>query len=116
MMVCVRLPLRIVSEANSSDHWRKVAARKKTHRSTARLVLKKHARPVTDGQIKISLIRLAPRVLDGDNLQSGFKATRDGVADWLGIDDGSARLKWAYHQERGAAKEYAAIVQIEWNV
>ncbi|MGL4648999.1 MAG: hypothetical protein ACRC1H_06310, partial [Caldilineaceae bacterium] len=73
-------------------------------------------RPITDGKIKINLIRLAPRVLDGDNLQSGFKATRDGVADWLGIDDGSSRLSGEYGQEHGASNEYAAIVRVEWDV
>ena len=27
-----------------------------------------------------------------------FKATRDGVADWLGVDDGDKRLSWRYAQ------------------
>ena len=32
-------------------------------------------------------------------------------ADWLGIDDGSDRLTWAYAQLPG---EYEAEVQVRW--
>lgn len=114
MMVCVRLPLQIISEANSRDHWRKSSARKKEHRAIARAVLQQHARPMHEGAVKILLTRIGPRTLDDDNLASGFKACRDGVADWLGIDDGSPRLAWSYTQAKGAVKEYAAIVAVEW--
>lgn len=114
MVVCVRLPIRIISEANSRQHWRKAAARKKEHRTTARLVMQQHARPMNDGPITITLTRIAPRVLDDDNLASGFKAARDGIADWLGIDDGSKRLAWRYGQSKSKPGEYAAIVSVEW--
>ena len=114
MMVCVRLPLKIISEANSRDHWRKSAERKKEHRMIARAILQQHARPMHNGSVRILLTRIGPRVLDDDNLASGFKACRDGVADWLGIDDGSPRLAWSYDQSKGSAREYAAIVAVEW--
>jgi len=39
-------------------------------------------------------------------------AVRDGVADAIGIDDGSARIEWKYAQEKGKPKEYAVIVGI----
>lgn len=111
----VVLPLRIISEANTRQHWRKAAERKRTHRQTARLVLQQYARPMGDGaSFRIELTRIAPRKLDDDNLQSGFKATRDGVADWLGIDDGSSRIAWVYSQEKGAAGHYAARVRVVW--
>ena len=58
------------------------------------------------------LTRIAPRQLDGDNLQSAFKATRDGVADWLGIDDGDKRLDWQYRQRSGGAKVYAVELEV----
>ena len=51
--------------------------------------------------MQITLTRIAPRTLDDDNLAAGFKATRDRVADWLGVDDGDKRLTWRYAQERG---------------
>ena len=115
-VVCVLLPLHIVSEANAREHWRKVAARKKSHRFNATVWLMNKKRPETDEPITITLTRIAPRVLDDDNLSSGFKAARDGVADWLGIDDGSKRLRWLYAQRRGRTGEYAAEVRVEWAV
>lgn len=115
-MIRTELPLKILSEANGREHWRKVADRKKLHRQTARLILQQYARPMReDAQFLIRLTRIAPRTLDDDNLASGFKATRDGVADWLGIDDGSPRIVWQYSQERGAARHYAARVEVQWS-
>lgn len=62
------------------------------------------------------LMSANPDQLDGDNLQSGFKATRDGVADWLGINDGSPRLQWSYYQRQGLPKQYAAEVVVMWEL
>jgi hypothetical protein len=114
-VIDVRLPLRIVSEANMREHWRKVSQRKKDQRVTARLVLQQYARPNSEtAVVSVMLTRIAPRKLDDDNLQSGFKATRDGVADWLGIDDGSPRIMWQYRQSKGRPGEYAAQVEVKW--
>lgn len=110
----VTLPLKIVSEANQRCHWREKSARVKQHRSTARLMMAAEAGPAPDapGMI-ITLTRIAPRELDDDNLASGFKAVRDGVADWLGIDDGSKRLRWLYAQRKGRPGQYAAEVHVD---
>ena len=114
-MIVVDIPVRIISEANSRQHWRKAAVRKKVHRQTARLVLQQYARPMGESeQFTITLTRVAPRKLDDDNLASGFKAVRDGVADWLGIDDGSPRIKWEYAQHKGASGHYSAWVRVQW--
>ena len=114
MKVFLTLPLKIISEANSRQHWRQAAPRKALHRATARAMCQQHARPRHDGPITITLTRIAPRTLDDDNLASGFKAVRDGVADWLGIDDGSKRLAWRYAQAKGAPNGYAAEIVVEW--
>lgn len=118
-MICVLLPIRIISEANMRSHWRMKARRVRFHRSTAYVMMRKvmpasgafGAFPVT-----ITLTRIAPRVLDDDNLQSGFKAARDGVADWLGLDDGDKRITWLYGQRKGKPGEYAAEVRVEWEM
>ncbi len=110
----VTLPIRIESEANKRENFWKVAARKKSHRNTALLVLSKElGRAPPTGHLVITLTRIAPRQLDDDNLASGFKAARDGVADWLGVDDGHPSLKWQYDQRKGGKGEYAAEVAIE---
>lgn len=118
------LPIRVISEANGREHWARKAARAKLHRSTARVAMNL-LNPTFDRvydrfwlyddrvKLTVTLTRIAPRVLDSDNLASGFKATRDGIADWLGIDDGSPLLTWRYAQRRGAPKEYSVEVRIE---
>ena len=115
-IISVLLPLKIISEANQRGHWSKSSSRKALHRNTARSILQSHARPSHEGPITIMLTRLGPGALDDDNLASGFKSSRDGVADWLGIDDGDKRLTWRYAQRRGMAGQYAAEVTVEWEV
>lgn len=111
-VLCVLVPVRIESEANRREHWRSAASRKASHRASARMALEWTFNAVKP-PCTIILTRIAPRDLDDDNLASGFKAFRDGVADWLGIDDGDKRLTWRYAQRRGKPKEYAAEIVIE---
>jgi hypothetical protein len=101
------LPLRIESVANKREHWTRRAERTKLHRFAA-IAVQPHPLPCV-----VTLTRVAPRELDDDNLRSGFKALRDGIADRLGVKDNDPRVRWAYDQRRGRAKEYAAQVTIE---
>lgn len=101
------LPLRIVSEANKREHWRYRQRRSKACRSAAVAVPTGIPVPCV-----IHLTRIAPRRLDDDNLQSGFKALRDGIADRLGVKDNDPRVIWSYDQERGKPHEYAARITI----
>lgn len=64
------------------------------------------------GPIQIVLTRRGPTAgLDLDNLQAAFKAVRDGVADWLQIDDGDPRLHWTYRQGRAAS--WAVVIEVQ---
>lgn len=103
----IELPLRIESCANKREHWATRARRTKAHRLAAIAV------PVHPLPCVVTLIRVAPRPLDDDNLASGFKALRDGIADRFGVDDGDPRIRFKYGQVRGKAKEYAARVLVE---
>ncbi len=111
----ITLPITTVSETNVREHWARRAQRAKTQRSDAHWALmaawgRSRRRPPREGAIVI-LTRLAPRRLDGDNLQAALKAVRDGVADALGINDGDARVTWRYGQER--ARQYGVRVTVE---
>ena len=44
---------------------------------------------------------------------SSSMAREFGVADWLGIYDGSKRLKWLYAQRKGKPGQYAAEVHVD---
>jgi hypothetical protein len=105
-VITVELPLRIESVANLREHYFAKARRTKAHRKAALAVLP-CALPA-----RVILVRIAPRALDGDNLQAAFKGFRDGIADRFGVKDNDPRLEWRYAQERGKPREYAVRVEI----
>lgn len=58
-----------------------------------------HASHDPDFAARITLVRpyqVTP--LDSDNLSASFKAVRDAVAQYVGLDDASDRLHWVYMQ------------------
>lgn len=109
------IPIRTVNPLNGSQGvWQAKARRRKQERYTTYLITGRHwtvfgwpKLPVT-----VLLTRIAPRAMDTDGLAASFKSVRDGIADRLGIDDGSSKVKWEYAQRRGKPKEYAVEVQI----
>lgn len=103
------LPLRIESVANKREHWAVTAKRTSTHRLAA-ISIQKHKVPPLPCTVTIT--RIAPKQLDSDNLQSGAKALRDGIADRLGVNDNDPRVTWVYAQERGEPREYAVRIEI----
>ena len=120
------IPIRTVSEANQSkfEHWGTKQRRAKKQRETVALMMsdwgfraavQQHRELLAAGQSRIvRLRRVAPRELDGDNLQRSFKAIRDEVAKQLGVDDRDKRVTWEYHQRKGnKPKEYAIEISIE---
>lgn len=117
-LACVEIPVRTVSEANSHQHWRVRQRRAKTQRTTAKAVMAVTAGSMPSvaplrGPLVVRLTRIAPsRGLDSDNLPPSMKHVRDGIADWLGIDDRDPRVTWTYAQERGSPKHYAVRVEI----
>jgi hypothetical protein len=107
------IPIKTVSEANSSEHWTK---RSKRH-SMQKLAVLSFLR-ADSPQIKlpctITLTRIAPRKFDSsDNLPASFKYIKDAVAEYIhpgkapGRADDDERITWQYSQEKGAVREYA---------
>lgn len=96
-----------------------IAAKVKAQKSVAALAVGAHlrARSLTGpalAPVVVKLTRVSAGTLDTDNLASALKATRDGVARALGIDDGDVgRLRFVYAQRRGKRREYAVEVLIE---
>ena len=106
--------MKIVSVANLRMHWAAKAKLTRDQRTRTRMSLAAVAQSfgVEVLPVTVVLTRIAPRRLDGDNLQSGFKAVRDGVADWLGVDDGNSLVDWQYVQRSGKAGEYAVEIEV----
>ena len=112
----LKIPLRLVSEANLCCHWTKKHKRKK---KIAALLLcywpkEKIVLPCT-----VTLTRVAPRMLDFDNLVHANKHLFDKICDLLrpglapGQADNTDLIEVVYKQEKGKPKEYAVKILIE---
>ena len=91
--------LRLDVTANSRLHWAARAKRVKRQRAVVGLMLRAVGRPTLPCVVTIT--RRSPGTLDDDNAVSSAKATRDAVAQWLGVDDRSPLVTWVVAQERG---------------
>lgn len=107
-MISVSIPLHVKATSNLREHWAPRAERAAMHRAAAKLALGRRKRPT--GRIVVTLTRVSPKELDDDNWVGAAKSLRDGVADWLGIDDRDKRVAWHYQQEKG---ESAVRIELE---
>lgn len=74
---------------------------KQEREATAWATAGKKAPPVP---CSVLLTRVSPgNGLDDDNLRGSLKGIRDELAAWLGVDDRSPLVTWAYAQSRGKA-------------
>lgn len=110
----LELALHTVSESNARGHWGKRAKRAKEQRGVVCLALRARlACLLEQAKLVVTIARVAPRELDDDNLRGALKGVRDGVADWLEINDRDPRVSWAYAQERGGVRQYAVKIRVE---
>jgi len=106
----IEIPIRTKSTANLREHWAVKAKRAKLERMTVYASLLGNDPPGLP--LVVKLTRIAPRKLDSDNLSSSFKAIRDGIADWLQVDDGRDEIEWSYSQQKGKPKQYAIRIEV----
>ena len=109
--LAVSIPVATPSVANLREHWRKRAERAKLHRSMALWHMRAGTADRPALPVSVTLTRCSVRELDDDNLRSALKAVRDGVADWLGVDDRDPRVTWAYGQEKSKTAHVRVEVQ-----
>lgn len=104
------IPMPLPSAANLREHWTAKARRVRAQRTWVAAYLRGSppALPVV-----VTLTRIAPRELDGDNLQGAFKGVRDQVAAWLGHADNVPGITWGYAQARGLPREVGIVIRIE---
>lgn len=103
----IALPLKTVNSLNSREHWGTKAKRVARERRLAYMATPAGLRI----PIKVTLTRLAPRDMDDDGLSASFKAIRDGIADKVGVNDGSKDIQFRYRQKR--AKCYGIEMEFE---
>lgn len=114
------IPLRTVSEANSSEHWSVSSKRHRQQQFFVRALFHGLKAPIPL-PCKITLTRLNSRFLDGDNLVCAFKFLRDEIALCIfpekrkscilkngkirsikGLGDSDSRIIWKYAQEKNS--------------
>lgn len=103
------IPLRTVSALNAREHWRARHRRVKLERQAVALSVRDLPALAADQVARVTLTRIAPRLLDGhDNLAGALKAVADELTARLGCaHDRDRRLAWVYDQRRGRPREYA---------
>ncbi len=112
----LEIPMRLMSEANTHQHWRKKYERNKRQQKAVKLIWLSQ-RPVVAIPCRVCFTRIGPRTLDSDNLAYCFKAIRDELAGLIrpGLVAGQADadgqgIDWSYSQEKGL---YGIRIEIE---
>ncbi len=106
--------IRIASRAGAIGN----AVRIKVQRKTVELALRVPLRPLSAlawVRLVITVTRIGPRKMDRDNNIASLKASIDGIADAIGIDDGNERITWVYAQEVKVTRpvQYAVRIRVE---
>lgn len=108
------VPVRLESTANKREHWGARARRAKAHRHATYYAIAAAAKPAKSPlPCVVTIMRVAPRPLDTDNLAISAKAIRDQIAYHLGVNDNDPRVEWRYKQCKGEPKVYEVFVTIE---
>lgn len=114
-----QIPIRTVSESNSTEHWVKKANRHKIQKWMVVKVFRDN-KFAFKLPVEITLIRIAPRTLDKeDNLPMSLKWVKDAIADQLipgkapGRADDSKEITWKYDQKKGRVRQNLVEVIIE---
>lgn len=117
--IAIRLDgMRLVNETNARENHFERSRRAKVQREGAKVRAMAALRraglfKLPEGaRVHIEIVRIGVGRLDDDNLHASGKHVRDGIADALGIDDGSKRLSWDYDQRSEGKGVYAAVVTI----
>jgi hypothetical protein len=109
------IPGRAKSAPNLREHWAAKARRVQTERRKAMTLC-----PRWPGGplLVVTLCRYGVRQLDSDNLQAALKATRDGIAARLKVDDATPLVDWRYAQavcRPGEERVEVVVTQVEAN-
>lgn len=113
------LPLKTVSESNSSEHWTSKSKRHRQQQFFVRALFSRETREIPI-PCTVTMTRIGPRFLDAeDNLPMSFKWIKDEIGACLfpekvvsykkksgahasnkGHADSDPRVKWKYSQEK----------------
>ena len=105
--ILITIPIRTVSEANCTHHWRSKAKRHSLQKYITKMAFKEYAKSIPM-PCTIKLTRIAPGSLDEhDNLRMSLKWVVDAICDCIvpglrpGRADDTDGIKIEYAQEKG---------------
>jgi hypothetical protein len=116
MSTSFKLKIKIsgLNKSARYQHWGKLAGLAKTQRTLAAVSTSNQivsGKISSGGKYIVNLIRSGKRKLDDDNLVGSLKHIRDGIADALGVNDGSNNIKFRYDQK--ICNEYFLEIYLE---
>ncbi len=113
-VIIVTMQMEIVSPADQSDDWEPPSTKAARQRKSAAFSLQwadaategflTRLKALSRGDLTVLLTRYGPRPINWDHLPLAFKPVQEGVADWLGSEAGSPKLKWHYFQKPNRLK------------
>lgn len=119
--VTLCVPVKLVSESNAREHWRKRHARNVAQQAMVLRVAEMvhptlRPPPPEVGGWRMRFVRIAPTRLDPGNIGNAFKHVQDAAARWLGVkNERDARyLFWDYDQRNEGVRLYGCEIQISW--
>jgi hypothetical protein len=98
--------------SEGSRRMRHAAA--KHQRAVTTLVLRSELGGPAGTSCRVTITRLSPGTLDDDALPASAKHVRDGVADWLGVDDRDPHVEWRYAQQTAPPRSCGVSIRIQW--
>lgn len=106
--------IRLKASTNAREgHWAPRSSRAASQRYGARLTMQGFMRqPPKAPGYRIRMTRIAQRQFDDDNLAAALKHIRDGIADWLGINDGSDTLLWQCADVNAGQAVYGVLIEV----
>ncbi len=96
------IPIRTGRGLNERGHWATKARRVKAEREATQWALVGAQKPALP--CVVLLTRVGPsNGLDDDQIPGSLKATRDQIAEWIGVDDRHRDIvRYRYDQRRGS--------------
>ena len=106
--------LKVKSEANQREHFMTRHRRKVGQQNALAAALVGLSPPPAGRPIRVTFTREYAgrgKRLDTDNLAGSFKHVQDGLAKWLGRDDGDQGIEWRYGQRPAGAAGLVIIIE-----
>lgn len=109
-MIKFTMPMRLENLANKREHHFQRSKRARCQRGAAFMYCGEQTAVRPPLPLVIRITRVGKKLMDSDGLTISAKHIRDGIADWLGVDDGSHMITWTVLQRVG--KDYSVEVEI----